>query len=68
MNVVSSPPSPFPLLCFGVVALVDSLAYFHVASQDLISFMGIRFKLNDFLIISEVILFSLGLLSPLTVS
>lgn len=30
---------------------MDSLAYFYVASPYLINFMGIRFKLNNLLII-----------------
>lgn len=38
---------------------MDSLAYFYVASRYLISFMGIRFKLNNLIIISEVLPFFL---------
>ena len=45
------PTSLFPLFCQEVVFLVDSLAYFYVASSYLINFMGIRFKLSNLLII-----------------
>lgn len=49
--MLAPPHCPFPFFCREVVVLVDSLAYLYVASPYLINFMGIRFKLNNLLII-----------------
>lgn len=60
MNASSSPLPFSPLFCHEVVVFVDSLTYFYEAFGHLITFMGVKFKLDKFLIIiSEVLLFFL---------
>lgn len=53
---VNAKSSPFPV---PLSALMNSLTYFfYEASGHLISCLGVKYKLNDFLIISDVLFLS----------
>lgn len=47
-----------PLFCPEVVALMDSFTSFFM--KHLVSCIGVKYQLNDFLIISDVLLFFLS--------